>query len=82
MPTGCTRIAAVTFRIVVLIRSVASASATPAAGRRGPWPIRELCRALRIAARRCSGDSPGSMYMIVCRPSDLASICNPVDRER
>jgi hypothetical protein len=58
--TGCMRIAANPFLTVVLIRSAASARATPSAGRPGPWPTRAALLARRMAAFRCAGVSPGS----------------------
>jgi hypothetical protein len=58
--TGCTRIAAVAFLMVVRTRSAAMAATNRAAGRLGPCPIRALLRAPFRAARRCAMVSPGS----------------------
>jgi hypothetical protein len=57
---GCPRMAAAPFRTVVRILCTITAPATPAAGSRGPCPMRPLLRARRKAACRCSAVSPGT----------------------
>jgi hypothetical protein len=52
LPAGWSRTTAAPVRVVAFIRSRPTASASPIAGTRGPWPIRPLCRIRRSAARR------------------------------